>query len=76
MNDISQLMRLAQSAGMMPGAGAADGIGPRMTLALLSAIENRDCGCEPCQQLRAVVAFMRESARATLAGSGAPGPTL
>lgn len=63
MNDLSQLMKLAQGMGMMGGASAPDGIGPRMSLALFSAIENRDCKCEACENLRSVVAFLRESTR-------------
>lgn len=64
MMDVSQLMKLAgQMSGAAPSA-AADGIGPRMTLALLSALEDRTCSCEPCLQLRAIVAGMREAAKA------------
>lgn len=66
MMDVGQLMKAAQSMGMMGAPPTADGIGPRMTLALLSAIEDQSCKCEPCQQLRAIVAGMRQAAKAAM----------
>ena len=58
MQNLEGLMKMAQTMGMMPGS-PQDGPGPRITLAILAAVENRDCSCEACGHLRAVTSALK-----------------
>ncbi len=60
MMDPNALMQMAQA--FMGGSGRApDQAGPRVTLALLAAVEDRNCSCAACGHLRAVVDALRAS---------------
>lgn len=65
MMDPQQLMKMAQMFSG-PASAPVDSIGPRITLAILASVENRDCRCETCEHLRAIVQVMREQARAAM----------
>jgi hypothetical protein len=70
MMDPNAMMQLAERfLGAQRPAGSDPG--PRITLAMLAASEQKDCHCEACGHLRAIVAGLRAQ---VAAGDGGQAP--